>query len=133
MQIVIEISEEDKKEVLALLDHKDLNELEYFKGISPSSEVIARFIYKKLKEKFYTITKVSVANYLLLRTRARLCSSAISLRTISVWRRPAGIWPASTPTPPIASTSLSAQSVAITLRARPSVASSSWRQVSTPH
>ena len=48
------------KAVLDLLDHKDLNELEYFKGISPSSEIIARFIYKKLKEKFYTITRVSV-------------------------------------------------------------------------
>ena len=47
-------------EVLELLDHQDLNELEYFKGTSPSSETIAKFIYKKLKEKFYTITKVSV-------------------------------------------------------------------------
>ena len=47
-------------EVLALLDHKDLNELEFFAGMSPSSEMIARFIYKELKKKFYTITKVSV-------------------------------------------------------------------------
>ncbi len=52
-----------KKEVAAvldLLDHKDLNELEYFQGFSPSSEVIARFIYKELKKKLYTIVKVSV-------------------------------------------------------------------------
>ena len=58
--IDFKILKEEVKEVLDLLDHKDLNELEYFKGISPSSEVIARFIYKQLKEKFYTITKVSV-------------------------------------------------------------------------
>ena len=58
--IDFKILKKEVKEVLDLLDHKDLNELEYFKGISPSSEVIARFIYKKLKEKFYTITKVSV-------------------------------------------------------------------------
>lgn len=58
--IDFKILKKEVKEVLELLDHKDLNELEYFKGISPSSEVIARFIYKQLKERFYTITKVSV-------------------------------------------------------------------------
>jgi len=58
--IDFKILKKEVNEVLDLLDHKDLNELEYFAGISPSSEVIARFIYKKLKEKFYTITKVSV-------------------------------------------------------------------------
>jgi len=47
-------------EVLDLLDHKDLNDLEYFKNMSPSSEIIARFIYTQLKSKFHTITKVSV-------------------------------------------------------------------------
>ena len=46
--------------VLDLLDHKDINTLPEFEGISPSSEMIARFIYKELKKKFYTITKVSV-------------------------------------------------------------------------
>jgi len=48
------------KSVLDLLDHKDLNELEYFKEISPSSEIIAKFIYKKLKEKINILTKISV-------------------------------------------------------------------------
>lgn len=36
------------RELLATLDHKYLNELEFFKGISPSSENISRFIYTEL-------------------------------------------------------------------------------------
>lgn len=48
------------KSVLDLLDHKDLNELPYFKGESPSSEMISKFIYTKLKEKISILTKVSV-------------------------------------------------------------------------
>lgn len=58
--IDFKILKKEVSEVLDLLDHKDLNELEYFTGVSPSSEMIARFIYKELKKKFYTITKVSV-------------------------------------------------------------------------
>ena len=46
--------------VLDLLDHKDINELEYFKGISPSSEMLAKFIYERMKETFPNISKVSV-------------------------------------------------------------------------
>jgi 6-pyruvoyltetrahydropterin/6-carboxytetrahydropterin synthase len=40
------------KEFLNSLDHKYLNELEAFKGISPSSENIARFLYKELSRRF---------------------------------------------------------------------------------
>ena len=58
--IDFKILKKEVAEVLDLLDHKDLNDLEFFKGMSPSSEIIARFIYKKLREKFPTITKVSV-------------------------------------------------------------------------
>lgn len=58
--IDFKVLKKEVAEVLDLLDHKDLNELNYFNGASPSSETIAKFIYKKLKEKFYTITKVSV-------------------------------------------------------------------------
>ncbi|NVN98277.1 MAG: 6-carboxytetrahydropterin synthase [Geobacteraceae bacterium] len=36
------------KEQLALLDHKYLNELDCFKGQSPSSENISRFLYHEL-------------------------------------------------------------------------------------
>lgn len=48
------------KAVLDLLDHKDINELPYFKGESPSSEMISRFIYNKLKEKIGIVSKISV-------------------------------------------------------------------------
>jgi len=59
--IDFKILKKEVAEVLNLLDHKDLNsDVEYFKNTSPSSEMIAKFIYKQLKEKFYTITKVSV-------------------------------------------------------------------------
>ena len=50
----------EMKSVLDLLDHKDINELPYFNGESPSSEIIAMFIYNKLKEKIVQISKVSV-------------------------------------------------------------------------
>ncbi len=46
--------------VLDLLDHKDVNEIADFKGESPSSEMIARFIYYKLKERVVQLNKVSV-------------------------------------------------------------------------
>ena len=46
--------------VLDILDHQDINELEYFKNISPSSEMIAKFIFEKMSEKFKNIYFVSV-------------------------------------------------------------------------
>ncbi len=48
------------KSVIDLLDHKDLNELPYFNNESPSSEMISKFIYTKMKEKISIISKVSV-------------------------------------------------------------------------
>ncbi len=54
------ILKKEMKKVLDLLDHKDINELEYFKGISPSSEMLAKFIYDRMKETFPNISKVSV-------------------------------------------------------------------------
>jgi 6-pyruvoyltetrahydropterin/6-carboxytetrahydropterin synthase len=48
------------KIVLDYLDHEDLNELPEFNGISPSSEIIAKFIYDKLKERIEILSKVSV-------------------------------------------------------------------------
>jgi len=47
-------------EVLELLDHTDLNNLDFFNDESPSSEMISRFIYKKMKEVEPMIHKVSV-------------------------------------------------------------------------
>lgn len=46
--------------VLNLFDHKDINTLPEFNGISPSSEVISKFIYTKLKEQIPQTYKVSV-------------------------------------------------------------------------
>ena len=48
------------KNVLDLVDHKDLNELEDFKNISPSSEVLAKYIYEKIKTELPEVSKVSV-------------------------------------------------------------------------
>jgi len=38
-------------EVLERLDHKYLNEIECFKGINPSSEQLARYIFDQIKER----------------------------------------------------------------------------------
>ncbi len=47
-------------EIIDYLDHKDINEIAEFKGISPSSENIAKYIYFKVKEEFNNVFKVSV-------------------------------------------------------------------------
>ena len=47
------------KKVLDYLDHKDLNELPEFAGISPSSEIISKYIYDEIK-KVLPVSKVSV-------------------------------------------------------------------------
>ncbi len=39
------------EELLKELDHKYLNEVDYFKNISPSAENIAKFIYDRIMEK----------------------------------------------------------------------------------
>lgn len=38
-------------EILQQLDHKYLNDIEYFKNSNPSSEQLARFIYERISEK----------------------------------------------------------------------------------
>ena len=39
---------------------ENMHELPEFKGISPSSEVLAKFIYEKMKERIPLTSKVSV-------------------------------------------------------------------------
>ncbi len=46
--------------ILDRLDHKDINLLPEFTDQSPSSEIIAKFIYKELKKEFFQLVKVSV-------------------------------------------------------------------------
>jgi 6-pyruvoyltetrahydropterin/6-carboxytetrahydropterin synthase len=48
------------KEVLSELDHKLLNEIPYFKNINPSSERLAEYIFKKVKEKLSSYPNVKV-------------------------------------------------------------------------
>ena len=51
-------------EILELLDHKYLNDIEYFKNINPSSEQLARFLYDRISEKSrqakVTLSRVTV-------------------------------------------------------------------------
>ena len=51
MLIDFKILKKFLKEILDLLDHKYINELKFFEGMSPSSENIAKFIFEKMKEK----------------------------------------------------------------------------------
>ena len=46
--------------VLDMLDHKDINTLPEFDDVSPSSEILSKFIYEKLKRTIPCISKVSV-------------------------------------------------------------------------
>ena len=47
-------------EVINYLDHSDLNTLLEFKDVSPSSEMIAQYVYQRMKEKFFNVSKVSI-------------------------------------------------------------------------
>jgi len=58
--IDFKVLKKELNELLDRLDHYDLNNLEEFKGLSPSSENISKFIYMELKKKLPQITKVCV-------------------------------------------------------------------------
>lgn len=60
MLMDFKILKKELNRVLDLLDHTDLNKLEYFVDQSPSSEFISRFIYKELKKSIHIVHKVSV-------------------------------------------------------------------------
>ncbi len=51
-------------DILEALDHKYLNEVDYFKDINPSSEQVARLIYDRIAEKAipegYAVSRVTV-------------------------------------------------------------------------
>ena len=49
--IDFKILKAETKELLNTLDHKYLNELDCFKGDSPSSENISRYVYKELSSR----------------------------------------------------------------------------------
>ncbi len=58
--IDFKVLKKELNSILDILDHKDINTLKEFDGVSPSSEIISKFIYKKLKEKIPQTFKVSV-------------------------------------------------------------------------
>jgi len=62
--IDFKILKKETKAMLALLDHKYLNELSFFKDRSPSSENISRFLFEELSGRLntsnVTVTKVNV-------------------------------------------------------------------------
>ena len=47
-------------EIVDYLDHTDINELPEFKGVSPSSEILAKFIYERVKAEFKGVSRVNV-------------------------------------------------------------------------
>ncbi len=48
------------KETLNELDHKLLNEIPYFKNVNPSSERLAEYIFKKIKDKLSQYSNIKV-------------------------------------------------------------------------
>lgn len=48
------------RKVLAYLDHRDINELPEFATESPSSEMLANYIYYKLKETIVELYRINV-------------------------------------------------------------------------
>ncbi len=51
---------ENLNKVLDKLDHKYLNEIDYFKKINPTSENIAKYIYDRLKNKVPGLISITV-------------------------------------------------------------------------
>lgn len=58
--IDFKVLKKELNSVLNLLDHKDINTLDDFQNVSPSSEILSKYIYEKLKSKIPCISKVSV-------------------------------------------------------------------------
>ena len=58
--IDLNVLKKELNSVLNLLDHKDINTLDDFQNVSPSSEILSKYIYEKLKSKIPCISKVSV-------------------------------------------------------------------------
>lgn len=45
-------------DILSALDHKDINQVAYFKKHNPTSEIIAEFIYKKYSQKLKKLARI---------------------------------------------------------------------------
>ncbi len=55
MLIDFKILKQYLNEILETLDHKYLNELDFFNGKSPSSEFIAKYIFEELEKKLRSV------------------------------------------------------------------------------
>ena len=51
MVVDFKVLKEELKSIMSDLDHKYLNDLDYFKEFNPTSENIARYIYEKMSAK----------------------------------------------------------------------------------
>lgn len=58
--IDFKILKEKINKIIEYLDHTDINELPEFKGISPSSEILAKYIYEQAKLEFSGVSRVNV-------------------------------------------------------------------------
>lgn len=58
--IDFKVLKKELNKILDMLDHKDINQLEQFENVSPSSEIISKFIYQELKKIIPQVSKVSV-------------------------------------------------------------------------
>lgn len=58
--IDFKVFKKELNNIMDSLDHKDLNELEQFKNVSPSSEIISKYIYEKLKKSIPQLHSVCV-------------------------------------------------------------------------
>ncbi|MDD3150473.1 MAG: 6-carboxytetrahydropterin synthase [Candidatus Gastranaerophilales bacterium] len=58
--IDFKIFKKELNKILNYLDHTDINTLPDFENISPSSEILSKYIYTKLKNQLPQIYKVSV-------------------------------------------------------------------------
>ena len=48
-------------EILSQLDHKNLNELDFFKSNNPSSENLAFYVFKKMQDNIKNISGISLS------------------------------------------------------------------------
>ena len=58
--IDFKVLKRELKRVIDYLDHKDINELPEFKGVSPSSEILSQYIYNEMRKEFPQVSKVGV-------------------------------------------------------------------------
>lgn len=58
--IDFKVLKKELKKVMETLDHKDINELPQFKGVSPSSEMLSQYIFNEMRKEFRQVFKVAV-------------------------------------------------------------------------